>query len=739
MKLSIKSIIALAAMLLTTSVGAQDKFAITYQLDGAASSAAAAGTVVGSISGTTATLTVTPADGNYITKDQITVVKIISGNEAQDRTRNPQISTPVDITAADANADPSGVTTYTFEVTDAKYNYEVTANFLSRTDVDGTTVTTNQTSYTYTGEDIEPGITVKLPTGTTLTENKDYTIEYANNKNAGEGDIAITGIGLYKGTKTVKFTIAKAAATISFAEPSMDMVEGDENTNALSNTGDGTVTYTSSNKDVATVNENGLVSAVGAGDATITATVTEKESGNYTYATKAVTYTVNVSKKPVVSYGLWINETQVTEENMEDVLDQAHNEEMPLYVFNAKTSTLIVNGDQQLTTVIESRLPELKIYLMEVSKMKHVFYNNLGDDNNTGMLTFTCNGNFPGKLVVANTAGESAITGFSNVSYEWDMSAIEPDGAVYRNKSMWQDVKDENGNVIETLVADTVTIGQVITPLTQNKIIEMTKDLFIQKDEKGDPVLDEKGDPILADLSNFSTNKILITLNPDPENPDKGDGFDDSDDIPGIAIESTMNDNDAGGVADGVANEQFVPGGSIFAENFDGITFKLPAGKGKIIIDQIVDPGYEFHLRIGTDDPITLREGETGRVQAVETFDVDEPTYCYLYLVEIGGAGARGITRIGKRERAHGKIVSVGVSVSKAKDCNPASEASDGVIPASDDPKVEEGDDVITGITNFVIKNQSDSDNWYDLQGRQISQPTKKGLYIKNKTKIVIK
>ena len=126
-------------------------------------------------------------------------------------------------------------------------------------------------------------------------------------------------------------------------------------------------------------------------------------------------------------------------------------------------------------------------------------------------------------------------------------------------------------------------------------------------------------------------------------------------------------------------------------------------------------------------------------MQAVETFDVDEPTYCYLYLVEIGGAGARGITRIGKRERAHGKIVSVGVSVSKAKDCNPASEASDGVIPASDDPKVEEGDDVITGITNFVIKNQSDSDNWYDLQGRQISQPTKKGLYIKNKTKIVIK
>ena len=136
MKLNMKSIIAFAALLLTTSVSAQEtaeKFAYIYQLDGQGSTAAAAGTVVGSISGTTATLTVTPAEGNYITKDEITVIKTIPGNNAQ--TRTPEVSSPVEITASSTNVDPSGVTTYTFDASDANFNYEVTANFLSRKDV----------------------------------------------------------------------------------------------------------------------------------------------------------------------------------------------------------------------------------------------------------------------------------------------------------------------------------------------------------------------------------------------------------------------------------------------------------------------------------------------------------------------------------------------------------------------------------------------------------------------------
>ena len=64
-------------------------------------------------------------------------------------------------------------------------------------------------------------------------------------------------------------------------------------TNALTKTGDGTVSYASDNTAVATVNAStGEVTIKGAGTATITATVTD--SASYTYATKTASYTVTV-------------------------------------------------------------------------------------------------------------------------------------------------------------------------------------------------------------------------------------------------------------------------------------------------------------------------------------------------------------------------------------------------------------------------------------------------------------
>ena len=225
MRLNMKSIIALAALLLTTSASAEEtsasaeetaeKFAITYQLDGQESTAQAAGTVVGSISGSTATLTVTPAEGNCITKDQITVIKTIPGDNAQ--TRTPGVSSPVEITASSTTADPSGVTTYTFDASDANYSYEVTANFLSRKDVADALILLPEDAYfEYQGGDaIEPAISVTYA-DEALTADKDFTVAYSNNKNAGLGVITITGIGMYKGTKSVNFDIHQASVAIWF-------------------------------------------------------------------------------------------------------------------------------------------------------------------------------------------------------------------------------------------------------------------------------------------------------------------------------------------------------------------------------------------------------------------------------------------------------------------------------------------------------------------------------------------
>lgn len=60
--------------------------------------------------------------------------------------------------------------------------------------------------YIYSEKEIEPPI--KITDGSSeLKQGIDYTVNYENNINIGEGAIIVTGIGSYKGTKTLKFNI----------------------------------------------------------------------------------------------------------------------------------------------------------------------------------------------------------------------------------------------------------------------------------------------------------------------------------------------------------------------------------------------------------------------------------------------------------------------------------------------------------------------------------------------------
>ena len=93
----------------------------------------------------------------------------------------------------------------------------------------------------------------------------------------------------------ITVTISAAAGAISYTTASVNKTYGDAAfKNELSVTGDGIITYSTTNDAVATVAADGEVTIVGAGTATITASVTD--GANYTYATKTASYTVNVSK-----------------------------------------------------------------------------------------------------------------------------------------------------------------------------------------------------------------------------------------------------------------------------------------------------------------------------------------------------------------------------------------------------------------------------------------------------------
>ena len=157
---------------------------------------------------------------------------------------------------------------------------------------------------TATGSALTVSVNVTVNT-TALTKGTDYTVSYKNSANEAVTTISTAGTytalfapkGRYSGDVVPRtFTVNKAGKGISFASSSIVKTYGDAAfTQAVTNTGTGTVTYSSGNTNVATVNaSSGQVTIKAAGTAVITATVQDNEY--YTYPTKTATYTLTVNK-----------------------------------------------------------------------------------------------------------------------------------------------------------------------------------------------------------------------------------------------------------------------------------------------------------------------------------------------------------------------------------------------------------------------------------------------------------
>ena len=153
------------------------------------------GTVTSSISEGVCTLTVTPASGNYVTVDCITAYSSVTGNMAQNRTRDPGLSnSPIAVTASAPDADPSGETKYTFNMPLDGSNVDITVNFQSRKLLTLDMVA-NIPDETFNWAGHEPALTIT--DGDPLVKDKDYTVVYSDTVNAGTAKATITGKGIY--------------------------------------------------------------------------------------------------------------------------------------------------------------------------------------------------------------------------------------------------------------------------------------------------------------------------------------------------------------------------------------------------------------------------------------------------------------------------------------------------------------------------------------------------------------
>ena len=173
--------------------------------------------------------------------------------------------------------------------------YITIKDVITSIDIDslGFELSLSSNSYTYDGKAKTPTVTIKNDT-TTLIKDTDYTVEYSNNINAGTATVTVIGIGNYTGTLTKTFIINKAQQTVNATISSNTIDIG--NTSTIIASGQGTISYTSSNTDIATVNNSGIVTGISAGTATITVTAT----GNNNYNEASKTFTVLVKSAHVL-------------------------------------------------------------------------------------------------------------------------------------------------------------------------------------------------------------------------------------------------------------------------------------------------------------------------------------------------------------------------------------------------------------------------------------------------------
>ena len=164
--------------------------------------------------------------------------------------------------------------------------------------VDKPTVTLSSNSFPYTGNEHKPTVTVTDKNGNTIPASE-YTVSYSNNTNVGTGKVTITSKGTnYSFTAEVTFEIIGADQIPLTITGKQDTVYyGDTlSLGTTGGSGNGKVTWSSSDADVAGIAENtGAVTIKKSGSVTITAT---KAAGDG-YGAATDTWTFYAKPKPV--------------------------------------------------------------------------------------------------------------------------------------------------------------------------------------------------------------------------------------------------------------------------------------------------------------------------------------------------------------------------------------------------------------------------------------------------------
>ena len=196
-----------------------------------------------------------------------------------------------------------------------------------------------------------------------------------------------------------------------------------------------------------------------------------------------------------------------------------------------------------------------------------------------------------------------------------------------------------------------------------------------------------------VDLSNVIINDILFTLK-NQDSPE-GDGFDP--DLDCIVLNTVV----AASAVNSLVEKGVLPGTDEYAAEFTGLTFLMPAGEGEIIVTSQELNGVYLMVKVGKNKPVTISMPEMGDYSI--PYKSNTKTYVYLWNGGIDANSTRG-----KKSMVDVRVRNVSYK-----------KMANGILP--------------------IVFDTVDDQPWYDLSGRPISKPMKKGVYIHGNRKVVIK
>ena len=512
-----------------------------------------------------------------------------------------------------------------------------------------------------------------------------YTVYY---RVVGDGNINDVA------AQSITVTISKAAGSLSYAATSISKTFGNAAfTNPLTLTGDGTVRYSTSNASVASVNATtGEVTIAGSGSATITATVTD--GTNYTYATKTASYTITVGTNVMnvtatgytgtydgQAHGITVTAPDGATVKYGETAGNYNLSASPTYI-NVGTYTVYYQVTKTgYTTVTGSAVVTISKAQATVRYDLYEFTAKIGEPFNRPYVTLDPQGL---KLSYWSSDNDVAIVD----AQTGEVTLIAPG----RVNIYAEFAGDENYNRASDYYILTV-LQRDIEPIDEDVTIVWKDEDFI--------ITDADGKPVEKKLKNTVIYDILFSLDITGD-PSESDGYDETDDC--VVLNYPMSNRDV----DNIIFRQLEPGTEAYADEYTGLTFKVPAGKGYVIIDSKTDGEYQMMVKIGNLSPIAFNH--TDREKDSVFYECSSPTWVYVYNGGKVSNARMDANHRAKKQKGHVMIYSITRSSS-----------------------------VGDGIERINMDAFEESDRWYDLQGNRINRPTKKGIYILRGQKVIVK